>query len=350
MLKHVLLLALGVVMLWAMIAGSTNASQERPDIAFDLPIDCSAVQGCFIQNYLDHDGDRNEWQDYRCGPLSYDGHKGTDFRLRNLQEMALGIPVLAAADGIVQATRDGMADAYVTDETRAALDKRGCGNAVVIRHEGGWKTLYCHMKRGSVLVETDQQVVRGQHLGDVGLSGLTEFPHLHFEVHYLQDVIDPFTGTIMPASSKPDSPSNVICDASLHSSLWSKQAQEQLGYITTSLLGAGFMNTIPSAQQIRDGVVKPESLPLSSENMIFWTDVAGLRKGDVLMTMLLDPNGTILASHEETFERPKASMFRYVGVKKGDDEWPAGDYKGVLRLLRDGETILHVREKVTYGE
>ncbi len=58
---------------------------------------------------------------------------------------------------------------------------RECGNGVVIAHAGGWETQYCHMAQGGLAVKPDQPVTTGQTLA-VGLSGLTEYPHLHFTV------------------------------------------------------------------------------------------------------------------------------------------------------------------------
>lgn len=56
----------------------------------------------------------------------------------------------------------------------------GYGNYVVIKHPNGVQTLYSHF--GGVLVGVGQEVVQGQVLGYIGMTGKTTGPHLHFEV------------------------------------------------------------------------------------------------------------------------------------------------------------------------
>ena len=46
----------------------------------------------------------------------------------------------------------------------------------------------------AMAVKLGDTVVAGQRLGLVGLSGMTEFPHLHFEVAKGGAVVDPFLG------------------------------------------------------------------------------------------------------------------------------------------------------------
>ena len=75
---------------------------------------------------------------------------------------------------------------------------RDCGNGVVIDHDDGWQTQYCHLRRGSVGVTRGQAVARGDRLGVVGMSGRTQFPHLHLSVRRDGAVIDPFAPSDPP--------------------------------------------------------------------------------------------------------------------------------------------------------
>lgn len=62
----------------------------------------------------------------------------------------------------------------------ANYGNRGFGNHVVIDHGYGYKTIYAHMSR--IKVRQGQKVQRGDVLGQVGSTGLSTHPHLHYEV------------------------------------------------------------------------------------------------------------------------------------------------------------------------
>lgn len=90
-------------------------------------------------------------------------HGGTDFAAGD------GTAILAAADGVVVLT------GYIG----------GWGNLIVIEHtvDGGRvATAYAHMWDHGTYVVQGQTVTAGDHIGDVGSSGKSTGPHLHFEV------------------------------------------------------------------------------------------------------------------------------------------------------------------------
>lgn len=86
-------------------------------------------------------------------------HKGVDFAAPT------GTPIFAAADGVV---------------TDAGWTDGGYGNIVELRHEDGSVTLYAHTNK--VYVSKGQVVNKGQAIAEVGTTGLSTGPHLHFEV------------------------------------------------------------------------------------------------------------------------------------------------------------------------
>ena len=129
-------------------------------------------------------------------PRCYDEHDGSDFILDGgFPAMDAGSPaVVAAAAGRVVAVEDGHYDRC--HGTLAGVDcdgHDGVANSVVLEHEGGLRTLYWHLQRGSVVVAVGEAVARGQVVGRVGSSGYSSMPHLHFEVQDESGAsIDPF--------------------------------------------------------------------------------------------------------------------------------------------------------------
>ncbi len=65
----------------------------------------------------------------------------------------------------------------------------GYGNVVVLHHGNSLYTLYGHASRR--LVGAGQSVARGQAIALVGSTGRSTGPHLHFEVHYNRQYVDP---------------------------------------------------------------------------------------------------------------------------------------------------------------
>jgi murein DD-endopeptidase MepM/ murein hydrolase activator NlpD len=86
----------------------------------------------------------------------------------------MGTSVMAAADGVVVAT---------------GHTNVGYGNYVVIAHGGGIATLYGHLL--DTAVKTGDVLVRGQQIGHEGSTGLSTGPHVHFELRFSEQVVNP---------------------------------------------------------------------------------------------------------------------------------------------------------------
>lgn len=311
----------------AIAAISLAAPAAAGDFVLGLPIDCSLGETCHVQNYFDRDPGPGI-RDFRCGGLSYDGHDGTDFALPTLREMREGVNVLAAAPGVVKALRDGEPDRFYSEETAAGTAGRECGNGVVVSHDDGWETQYCHMKQGSVAVTTGQRVERGAVLGQVGLSGMTQFPHVHLSVRRDGQKIDPFDAEMTEscAAGEPD--------------LW----EQSPPYLPGGLLDAGFADAIPDYGDIRMGVAATEIKPGSP--LVLFALGYGFKLGDVIELNVDGPAGRVV-EQAMTLEKDQAQAFRAAGKKSPAGGWPTGRYLGTVRLTREGETLGEIRREIS---
>jgi hypothetical protein len=306
------------------------AAAASADPQFDLPLACTIGKDCFIQQYVDTDLTKGA-KDFTCGPLSYDGHTGTDIRLRNYVAMDAGVAVRAAAPGVVRKLRDGMTDISVRQGGMEAIKGREGGNLVVLDHGGGWLTLYAHMKKGSVAVKLGQRVQAGEPLGVVGLSGDTEFPHLHFEVAHEGKLIDPFSGALATAG----------CGLEDHP-LW----KTALPYIPTALLSAGFALEKPDSEAARHGAYGQTALTLDSPALVFWIDVLGLQAGDHLIVNLKGPDGSMLAESDTPIDRPKPQFFAFAGKRHPDGGWQSGAYTGKIQVVRGDQIVVEETRQI----
>ena len=97
-------------------------------------------------------------------------HKGVDMSCKR------GVPVYATGDAIVQMTDEGMR-------------RRGYGRQILLNHEFGYQTRYAHLNK--ILVKEGERVTRGQLIGEVGSTGGSTGPHLHYEVIYMGRHVNP---------------------------------------------------------------------------------------------------------------------------------------------------------------
>lgn len=315
-------------MTWSFFASLTLQAAAPPP-ALDLPVACRLPERCVIQKLVDH-APGPERQDARCGTLTTDGHKGTDIRLRRYSDMAgPPVPVLAAAAGRVARVRDGVADADVRQTGPEAVGDRQAGNAVVIEHPGGWETQYSHLRQGSVLVRPGQVVEAGTPVGAVGMSGLAEFPHLHFELRRPGgQAIDPFTGTAADE--------RVACGAPGRP-LWRDAAGSRQWVRPNEIVALGFADRADGAEAARRAT-RPLTLAPDPAALVGWADVAGLVDGTVERLELIGPDGRPVVTRERRLELGSLSWFSFAGRPRPAGGWPAGEYRLRYLLNLNGDT------------
>jgi hypothetical protein len=316
---------------WAMVLTiwfGTVASASVEETELGLPLICQLGETCWVANYVDVDPTEAA-RDFRCKSRSYNVHDGTDFMIRDRAVMEQGVPVVASAPGIIRRVRDDVKDVIPTDQSsRARIAGRECGNGVVIDHAGGWQTQYCHLRRGSIRVRAGERVERSSPLGMVGLSGKTEFPHVHLTVRHNGQVIDPFTGRLQKAGcgleGKP---------------LW--QADAHVAYEDVALYFAGFAGSVPDVEAIRSGRMQDGFLPPTAAALFLWVEMLGVQAGDQVRFRITGPDGHMMLDKEERVDRTQARRFMFMGERRQAPAWASGSYSGQVTLTRalDGQPM-----------
>lgn len=103
--------------------------------------------------------------------------------VREGRAMHGGVDLHAPRGTAVHATADGVV------EFAARHQDSGLGNMVKVVHNYGFNTIYAHLDR--IEVSVGDYVRKGQLIAYSGSTGMTNGPHLHYEVRYLQRRLDP---------------------------------------------------------------------------------------------------------------------------------------------------------------
>ena len=325
--RTLFLLVIGFILAW----GCGQVTPAIPPLQLGPPINCPPGQNCFILQYPDRDPGPGA-QDFGCGRMTYDGHKGTDFAIPDQRVMTQGVEVTAAAAGTVLRSRDGVVDRRIQGgQPPAEIQGIECGNGVVIDHGQDWQTQYCHLRQGSVAVKPGDTVTEGQVLGLVGVSGQASFPHVHLSVRHQGQVIDPFVGPgAAPGCQGPKQ------------SLW----KSPLAYIPTGLIRAGFAPKLPELDELWSGAFSEPTLPVTSPAIVFWVQVYGVLAGDREQIQLFDPNGTVAADLERSLSKSQRIWASSIGKRGTPTPLLPGRWQGKYQLIRDGKTLIDVEQDV----
>jgi len=109
---------------------------------------------------------------YRIHPILHrrEFHRGLDMKAK------MGTPVYAPADGMT--------------EWAGFHKSSGYGNLIILQHNYGFKTYYGHLKK--VMIKSGRFVKKGDLIGYTGNSGMSNGPHLHYEIRFNERAINPF--------------------------------------------------------------------------------------------------------------------------------------------------------------
>ena len=158
--------------LQAAILELTNAVDARDDSL--STIEAKILQQSVLKDMLPNSNPVNATYNsssygWRIDPFNGNKafHEGLDFTANT------GTPIRAAADGIVA----------------LAEVSGGYGNMVKIEHGAGLETRYGHASK--LLVKAGERVVKGQIIAEVGSTGRSTGPHLHYEIRLNGEALDP---------------------------------------------------------------------------------------------------------------------------------------------------------------
>jgi len=120
---------------------------------------------------------------YDFVPVNEQGEMYRGGEENNANYFGFGAPLIAAGDGKIAALIDDKLDNRSFDEAELKTRPMALwGNYVVIDHGNGEYSLYGHIKQGSAKVKVGETVRQGQVIAQMGASGSSLFPHLHYEL------------------------------------------------------------------------------------------------------------------------------------------------------------------------
>ncbi|MEO1534222.1 MAG: M23 family metallopeptidase [Planctomycetota bacterium] len=222
-----------------------------------------------LNNYADLDPGPGVL-DFDCGNHTYNGHDGQDVGLRTFDEQFIGVPIFAALAGTVVSRDDGHFDQNTSWQGQPA-------NFVILDHsniEPGLRTLYWHMKSGSVAPQLGESVAAGEQIGLVGSSGNSTNPHLHFEVwrngSWVPTMVGPCNATV-PMWAQP----------------WSKPDAHYLRDF-------GFLRgRLPDDHEWPDPFPRDNSATLTTERIHYWTQGVHLPADSTYRFRFYTPSGAL---------------------------------------------------------
>lgn len=267
-------------------------ARDFPKMAW--PLGNQLYDELFMMNYFDESNPGNMdniFQDYECGNnLGYDGHTGTDITVFNFRLMDKGMPIYAAADGVVANVAW-----HVFDRNYGPPYPTSQANIVRLRHDDGTQSVYVHLRKNSIAVSMGETVKKGQFLGYMGSSGWTPIPHLHIEFWEASstgwpniDYRDPWEGTCNNEASLWEEQLAYVPD----NKIWIMD----MGITTVEAVGGDLSNL--SINPFKDLAEEPIVYGTDQEVMLAWVQLQS-PPGETYKIDIHHPNGEVIVSSEE---------------------------------------------------
>lgn len=298
-----------------------------------MPADCRMGQDCWAVVLHDHDPGPGV-EDYACGVQAYDGHDGVDIAVRDYAVMYQGVNALAAADGVVAGVRDGEADFARLKGGPEAVKGKECGNGARVEHGGGWSTLYCHLLKGSIAVTKGRPVKRGDVIGQIGMSGMTTFPHVELSVVKDGEKIDPFTG----GGTGSGGAGAGVCGMS-EKTMWAADDPMRRAYTFGPLYAVGFAARGVKFDEIKSGRQRGTEFSADAAALVLYAAAYFIQPGDVWELTITGPDGKPVHHHTQTVKDGKPHAMIFSGRKRTAAAWPKGVYTGTVTLTRSAEAL-----------
>lgn len=150
----------------------------------DNDIISTTAMGNFYEDYLNgiiHD------ISYTPLGLPYQGAITSTFGHREDPFGSTGIETHKGVD--IQGPHGAHVKAMAKGTVVFAAPKGGYGNCIILKHANGYETLYGHLSK--ILVREGEQINIGQTIGNIGSTGRSTGPHLHYEIHKNGQKINP---------------------------------------------------------------------------------------------------------------------------------------------------------------
>lgn len=271
-----------------------------------------------ITNYYDMDP-TGGIKDFRQGGYSYDGHTGFDIVLPNFARMDMGVPVYAAADGLVGNVQDGNFDRNTEWLGRP-------GNSLVIDHGGGWITRYNHFAANTIAIRNGETVQAGQFLGLVGSSGESTAAHLHFDVRRngapVETNFDAANFFVNPMAYQADRPSTI------------KEIR--------------ITNVAPTDSEIDEGVPEHSVFStLNPKNAVVWFRDSHFKPGDQFQVKWYQPDGALNASQNTSINSQHRHGWYYRSLGSSTINARPGTWRVAIEM--GGQTLASKTFEVTTG-